>query len=417
MIIICEDCGKKYRLDETKLHGESARFKCKSCNHLIQLTIPTLTDDHLGNGTTSSTFSQSTDGNDIKPDQIERRGIWHNHGALADDDPDAEIFEGTRLYTASFGKDDEDDPEGDSSLPLEPSSASGAHSLRSKMMILFFAFPIVLFSISSAFFLYQMKRLEKSLTDESVRIVNRLAEEKIAELSRAVATQCKLYLLAKPSLKKEKFIKDKKFKQLAIQKVGATGYTALYERPGKDGVWRTWSHVQPKLIGIDMSTLKEPLGQNFDGFWRVFTGVSGGEESKGYYTWKDGDNRIRKKFMVCTPIEGTKYVIAATTYLEELTQSVTELKNRSHILVTRIVTVIAISLMATLLLIGAIVLMYSFRLTRRIRSLTEVADRISIGEMDAVISVHSKDELGQLAEAITRMQESIRLSIQRLRSK
>jgi HAMP domain-containing protein len=416
MIIICQDCGKKYRLDTTKLHGESARFKCKACDRLIQLTIPTHADDHTGNGAINSINHQSTVGNDTNPDRIERKGIWRDHGATSNDDSDAEISERSGVYTASFGKDDEDVLERDFSLPQEPFAASAAHSLRSKMMILFFALPIVLFSVSSAFFLFQMKRLEKSLTDESVRIVNRLAEEKIADLSRAVANQCKLYLLTKPSLKKEKFIKDSKFQKLAIQKVGATGYTALYERPGKDGIWRTWSHVQPKIIGIDMSTLKEPLGQNFDGFWRVFTGVSGGEESKGYYTWKDGENRIRKKFMVCTPIEGTNYVIAATTYLEELTQSVTELKSRSHILARRIVTIIAISLVATLLLIGAIVLMYSFRLTRRIRSLTEVADRISIGDMDAVISVQSKDEIGELAEAITRMQESIRLSIQRLRS-
>ena len=417
MIIICEDCGKKYRLDATKLHGESARFKCKACNRLIQLTIPTPIDENLGKGGNSSTNGQSTADNNLSPDRNEGKGVWQTHGAIKNDDLDEKISEGSGVYTASFEKDDEDEFERDYSLSAETSSTSAARSLRSKMMILFVALPIALFAASSVFFLFQMKRLEKALTDESVKIVNRLAEEKIADISRAVATQCKLYLLTKPSLKKEKFIKDNKFKQLALQKVGATGYTALYERPGKDGIWRTWSHVQPKLIGIDMSTLKEPLGQNFDGFWRVFTGVRSGEESKGYYTWKDGDNRIRKKFMVCTPIEGTKYVIAATTYLEELTQSVTELKNRSHILAGRMVTIIAICLMGTLLLIGAIVLMYSVRLTRTIRNLTEVADRISIGDMDAEISVRSKDEIGELAEAITRMQESIRLSIQRLRTR
>ena len=37
------------------------------------------------------------------------------------------------------------------------------------------------------------------------------------------------------------------------------------------------------------------------------------------------------------------------------------------------------------------------------------------GEMDAQIPVTSRDEIGDLAEAIGRMQESIRLSIERLR--
>ena len=70
---------------------------------------------------------------------------------------------------------------------------------------------------------------------------------------------------------------------------------------------------------------------------------------------------------------------------------------------------------ATLLLIGLIVTIYGHRLTGKIRSLTEVADRISVGELGREIETKSKDEIGDLAEAIGRMQDSIRLSIERLR--
>ena len=70
---------------------------------------------------------------------------------------------------------------------------------------------------------------------------------------------------------------------------------------------------------------------------------------------------------------------------------------------------------ATLLLIGLIVSIYGHRLTGKIRSLTEVADRISVGELGMEIDTQSKDEIGDLAEAIARMQDSIRLSIERLR--
>lgn len=416
MIIICEECSKKYRLDANKLQGESARFKCKACDHLIQLTVPTQGKDFYGSGGEGATPPHTSVSNE-NLDRIETKHINGKQYAISDIVPDSENADGLETYSMGFGDTGTDDSVKDISLPFETLPISATRSLRTKMIILFFFLPVTLFTISSAFFLFQMNRLENLLTNESVRIVNRMAEEKIADLSRAVATQCKLYLMNKPSLKKEKFAQDVKFEQLAVQKVGTTGYTALYERPGKDGVWRTWSHVQPKIIGIDMAELKKPLGSNFDGFWQIFTGVKGGEESKGYYTWKDSDNRLRKKFMACTPIEGTKYVIAATTYLEELTQSVTELKYRSHMLARRVITVIAIILVTTLILIGAIVLIYSFRLTRKIRRLTEVTDRISIGDLDAHISVRSKDEIGELAEAISRMQESIRLSIERLRSR
>ena len=70
---------------------------------------------------------------------------------------------------------------------------------------------------------------------------------------------------------------------------------------------------------------------------------------------------------------------------------------------------------ATLVLITLIVSIYGSKLTQRIKSLTDVADRISVGELDAEIEITSKDEIGDLSEAIARMQDSIRLSIERLR--
>jgi len=67
------------------------------------------------------------------------------------------------------------------------------------------------------------------------------------------------------------------------------------------------------------------------------------------------------------------------------------------------------------LLIGFIVYFYGHRLAGRIKSLTEVSNRISVGELDAEIGVAGEDEIGDLGEAISRMQDSIRLSIERLR--
>ena len=69
----------------------------------------------------------------------------------------------------------------------------------------------------------------------------------------------------------------------------------------------------------------------------------------------------------------------------------------------------------TILLIGLIVTIYGHRLTSKIKSLTDVAERISIGDLGIEVETRSKDEIGELAEAISRMQDSIRLSIERLR--
>lgn len=36
--IICDKCGKKYKIDETKIKGDSARLKCKSCDNVLTVT-------------------------------------------------------------------------------------------------------------------------------------------------------------------------------------------------------------------------------------------------------------------------------------------------------------------------------------------------------------------------------------------
>nr|NIS18204.1 hypothetical protein [candidate division Zixibacteria bacterium] len=40
MDISCDACGKKYRVDETKMKGEKAKVKCKACDNIMVVTKP-----------------------------------------------------------------------------------------------------------------------------------------------------------------------------------------------------------------------------------------------------------------------------------------------------------------------------------------------------------------------------------------
>jgi methyl-accepting chemotaxis protein len=106
---------------------------------------------------------------------------------------------------------------------------------------------------------------------------------------------------------------------------------------------------------------------------------------------------------------------AHPTYLDEFTGPVKLMETRAKLLTekTRLITLAILG--GTIFLIGVIVLIYGHRLTGKIKSLTDVAERISIGDLGIEIETQSKDEIGELAEAISRMQDSIRLSIERLR--
>jgi HAMP domain-containing protein len=72
-------------------------------------------------------------------------------------------------------------------------------------------------------------------------------------------------------------------------------------------------------------------------------------------------------------------------------------------------------MVATLLVAIGVAVAVARNLSRPILSLTAAADRISLGMLDTPVVATSRDELGELAEALERMRQSLKLSIERLR--
>jgi methyl-accepting chemotaxis protein len=115
------------------------------------------------------------------------------------------------------------------------------------------------------------------------------------------------------------------------------------------------------------------------------------------------------------PVEGTNYWLISTTYIDEFTLPMQDLQQRANVLTASTLRIVIIILSVTILLVAFIAFIYGMKLSHNIRSLTDIANRISVGDMDIDIDTKGKDELGDLARAIARMQDSIRLSIERLR--
>jgi methyl-accepting chemotaxis protein len=107
----------------------------------------------------------------------------------------------------------------------------------------------------------------------------------------------------------------------------------------------------------------------------------------------------------------------STTFIEDFTGPIQLIEKRDTRLIqtTQKITIAFIG--GVILFIGFSVMIYGYRLTSNIQMLTDAADRISVGELDVVIDIRSRDEIGSLAEAVTRMQDSLRYSIERLRKK
>ncbi|MFZ0133323.1 MAG: cache domain-containing protein [Desulfobacterales bacterium] len=79
---------------------------------------------------------------------------------------------------------------------------------------------------------------------------------------------------------------------------------------------------------------------------------------------------------------------------------------------------LAIILLAVTIVLVAFIAWISARaIVTPIMKLTEVAERMSLGDLNMQINIPSKDEIGLLAQAIKRMQTSLRLAMERLRRK
>ncbi len=78
--------------------------------------------------------------------------------------------------------------------------------------------------------------------------------------------------------------------------------------------------------------------------------------------------------------------------------------------VLQIVALVAVSLMVGIFLAA----MLAGRATRPILELKSIADHISRGQLDTVISFHSNDEIGDLASSLERMRASLKAAMVRL---
>jgi len=381
MIILCEECGKKYRIDPSKVGEEGMKFRCKACNHIITVSKPEAKDP----------------------------------GPKALIEPEEE---GGTVKTETPSAEPEEKPEKRVKLTADSMTGGkkGRLGLRSKMILLFFVLPIIIVAAAGILYLQQMSSLSLLLTEQSSETVKKMAEDLVKEKARSASKQINLYLSMHPELNKENFNYEMNFRLIAVQKVGLTGYTSLYSIPDEQGVSAFWMHPNAKLIGINTTeSMQKTLGKDYKEFIKIYQGAYKGAEADGYYFGKDADGKNQEIYMVSSPVEGTPFVVAATVFLDELIRHTKVMETRAQQLIGNTKYIMSAIIMSTILLIGLIVSIYGHLLVTKIKSLTDLAQRISIGDLDAEVEIKSKDEIGDLHDAIVRMQESIRLSMERLR--
>jgi PAS domain S-box-containing protein len=237
-------------------------------------------------------------------------------------------------------------------------------------------------------------------------------ESTIRQKSADVALQLDLVLQTVPWMSLEDLQKDPHFRDIAIQKVGQTGYTSLFT--ADTGIVRF--HPNSSLENRSLRRFAKDL----PAFWSVIrASLSGKQQASGYYDWRERDGELRHKYMVVTRLrqptsDGVLLNIAATAYLDEFTVPLQKAQGL-HAGTLEYLTLTITRLMESFRMVGflfmglgilAISLLAAgvgMYFSRSIVQLREATRRVNEGDFGVRVKASMTGEVGTLTEDFNRM--------------
>lgn len=259
--------------------------------------------------------------------------------------------------------------------------------------------------------------LGDSAISDSTNALETLGRKIIEQRALDVAAQCALYLRMQSPGSREELIKDREFQKIAVQPVGNRGYTLLFEK--KTGI--ILFHINPELTRFDTHNLENQLPTA----WKLFRDSLNGTPAAGYYDWRDADGVVREKYMAIVPVDGSPFMVAATTYIDEFLVPVKDTREKISAATLNIGSHINTRMQNTrntfidifillIFLVSGISLFFSRMITLPLLSLTEGVQVLGRGDMDHKVDVRTSDELGELAESFNQMTRDLKNYMERL---
>jgi sigma-B regulation protein RsbU (phosphoserine phosphatase) len=317
-----------------------------------------------------------------------------------------------------------------SRVPLKGRRKSGiVFSIATKLLVFFTGLSVISFVIVGVVAVINMDRigsfakessdaLGTTATRDSVSALEETGEAAMQQKAIDVADKIHIYLEGHPGPTAEELKNDPELARIAVEPIGQTGYTALYEKETGIMIF----HPNPSMVNYDMHNLSEKLPS----FWMVFHPSLRGTVSSGYYDWEDADGTIREKFMYMVPVEGTVYMVAATTYIDEFSQPAIVTKNeilaataQATIQIDRQISntqfTFRIIFAVLLLVITGLSFWLSRLITNPIKKLKMSSEIIGGGNLDYSVDVKTGDELEDLANSFNKMALDLKTHIEDLR--
>ncbi len=301
--------------------------------------------------------------------------------------------------------------------------------IRSKILIFFLALSCISLGVISALAfrtIYEISSLVKQnstamgeqVASQSITALEDLGRRLIQRRALNVANEIELFVRYHPGLGASELKSNSELQEIAVQIVGQTGSTMVYDNTGT-----VYFSADPKLVGVNLLKVGGEPVSYASIVERSFKG-----EASGYYDWTDPKGEVRTKYMHCIPVEGTNFIVAASTYIDEYsapaetleaditstvlatTQYIDEQVQKSEWIFTGVFG-------GMILLAIAVIFLLSGAITRPIVALTKGAEVIAKGELDYHIKAETGDEIQQLAEQFNDMAKALKESYTGLEQK
>ncbi len=303
--------------------------------------------------------------------------------------------------------------------------------IRDKILISFLALSLISVGIISSLALRYIGSVG-SLTKEysasmgetvmsvSIAALEDQGRRTIYQKASDVAKEIYFYLQLHHDLTDVDIVKDERLKAIAVQKVGRTGYTIVYDKTGK-----IYFAADPTIVGTNL----RQLGGEPSYYSSIFERSLLGGDASGYYKYKaETDATERTKYFYAVPVESSNLIVAAYTYLDEFSSAAEDTKDRIASAVeemskqvdkqAREAELIFIAVIVGMVVfVSGVSFLLSETITRPVMALTEGSEHIARGELDYSLDVNTGDEMQVLAEQFNKMGLALRESYSTLEQK
>ncbi len=242
-------------------------------------------------------------------------------------------------------------------------------------------------------------------------LLTKISETSVRQKAYDIASQLNLTLQSHPYMTMGDLRRDKKFRKLAVQPIGKTGYTGLQET--QTGIIRF--HRDRKLE----NTSTEKFEQSLPAYWSIIKANRGGKPSGGYFDWIEENGAISKKYMYIVPLsqataDGVRLSVFVTAGLEEFTRPSREAKAIQQKTASSL-TGTAENLFSSfrdrglifmgmgILLVSFIALAIGIYFSRGISRLSDATKKVNEGDFNAMVKPVRSGEIRKLMEDFNSM--------------